>query len=129
MAAGNIFVMHDESTHPVKRSNEVIPGVRKASSPENTMPSGSKESFQLQVPQVSLPKGGGAIKSIDEKFQINAVTGTASFSIPLPLSPSRNSFVPSISLSYNSGNGNSLFGLGWNLDIIICDDEVERVSI
>jgi hypothetical protein len=109
--------MHDETKHPVTRNSEIIPGSRKASSSPNTKPTGNKDSFQLQIPQVSLPKGGGAIKSIDEKFQVNAVTGTANFSIPLPLSPSRNSFVPAIGLSYNSGNGNSIFGFGWNLDI------------
>lgn len=70
----------------------------------------------IQIPSVSLPKGGGAIKSIDEKFTVNAVNGTASFSIPLPFSPGRNGAAPGLSLSYNSGGGNSIFGLGWNCD-------------
>ncbi len=43
----------------------------------------------LQVPSITLPKGGGAMKSIDEKFSVNAANGTASYSIPLPLSPGR----------------------------------------
>lgn len=68
-----------------------------------------------QIPAISLPKGGGAIKGIEEKFQVNAVTGTSSFAIPIPLSPSRNGFTPSVGLSYNSGSGNSPFGLGWDL--------------
>ncbi|MBK7701338.1 MAG: hypothetical protein IPJ39_22755 [Saprospiraceae bacterium] len=34
-----------------------------------------------------MPKGGGAIKSIDDSAQVNAVNGTASLSVPLPLSP------------------------------------------
>jgi RHS repeat-associated protein len=69
----------------------------------------------IEIPSISLPKGGGAIKSIEEKFQVNSVTGTASFSIPIPLSPARLS--PSIGLTYNSGRGNSPFGLGWKLSI------------
>ncbi|MFC0773418.1 SpvB/TcaC N-terminal domain-containing protein [Terrimonas alba] len=73
-------------------------------------------SIQLQTPQISLPKGGGAIKGIDEKFQVNAVNGTASFSIPLPISKSRSNVAPAFSLSYNSGAGNSCYGLGWNID-------------
>ena len=73
------------------------------------------ESNAIQIPQISLPKGGGALKGIDEKFAVNAANGTSSFSIPLPLSPGRNGFSPSLALSYNSGGGNSAFGLGWDL--------------
>ena len=32
-----------------------------------------------------MPKGGGALRGIDEKFQVNAANGTSSFSIPLPV--------------------------------------------
>ena len=75
------------------------------------------ESNALQIPQISLPKGGGALKGIDEKFQVNPTNGTSSFSIPLPLSPNRNGFTPQLSLSYNSGVGNGLFGIGWDMDL------------
>lgn len=71
----------------------------------------------IQIPSITLPKGGGALKNIDEKFQVNASNGTASFSVPLPFSKTRSDFAPSLSLSYNSGSGNSCFGLGWSLDI------------
>lgn len=71
----------------------------------------------IEIPSISLPKGGGALKGIDEKFEVNAANGTASFSVPLPLSPGRNGFGPSLALSYNSGGGNSPFGLGWDLGL------------
>ncbi|MDX2249416.1 MAG: SpvB/TcaC N-terminal domain-containing protein [Bacteroidia bacterium] len=74
-----------------------------------------KPSFSIEIPQISLPKGGGAIKGIDEKFEVNTANGTASFSLPLPFSPARNGFMPSLTLGYNSGGGNGLFGLGWDL--------------
>jgi RHS repeat-associated protein len=74
------------------------------------------KSNAIEIPSISLPKGGGAIKGIDEKFSVNAVNGTASFSIPLPFSPARGTS-PSLSLSYNSGAGNGIFGLGWNLSL------------
>ena len=32
---------------------------------------GQTKSNSIEVPQISLPKGGGAIKGIDEKFQVN----------------------------------------------------------
>ncbi len=77
---------------------------------------GKTKSNAIEVPSISLPKGGGAIKGIDEKFSVNAVNGTASFSIPLPFSSTR-AASPSLSLTYNSGAGNSIFGFGWNLGL------------
>ncbi len=75
---------------------------------------GKTKSNAIEVPSISLPKGGGALKGIDEKFSVNAVNGTSSFSIPLPFSPSRGAS-PSLNLLYNSGSGNGVFGLGWQL--------------
>ncbi len=72
---------------------------------------------KIQHAKIELPKGGGAIRGIGEKFQANAVTGSGSFSVPLPVSPGRGGFSPSLSLSYDSGSGNSPFGLGWNMDL------------
>jgi Salmonella virulence plasmid 65kDa B protein len=71
------------------------------------------------VPQnvLSLPKGGGAIKGIGETFQPNLFSGTGNHSITLALSPGRNGFGPKLSLEYSSGNGNGIFGLGWQLAI------------
>ena len=69
------------------------------------------------APAITLPKGGGALKGIDEKFTVNAVNGTAGLQVALPLTPGRNGFTPALSLSYNSGSGNSEFGLGWSLSL------------
>lgn len=66
---------------------------------------------------LSLPKGGGAIKGIGETFQANLFSGTGNYSIPLALSPGRAGFGPKLALEYSSGNGNGLFGLGWQLGI------------
>jgi RHS repeat-associated protein len=66
-------------------------------------------------PAVSLPKGGGAIKDIGEKFSVSAATGTAGLTIPVATSPGRAGFGPSLSLSYDSGGGNGPFGLGWKM--------------
>jgi len=52
-----------------------------------------------------------------EKFAANPVTGTGSMSVPIALSPGRGGFGPQLSLSYDSGAGNGLFGLGWNLSL------------
>lgn len=79
--------------------------------------SDSQTSFQNSVPTISLPKGGGAISGIGEKFAANPVTGTGSLTVPIATSPGRSGFGPQLSLSYDSGAGNGPFGLGWNLSL------------
>src|SRR5262245_12098232 len=69
------------------------------------------------VPKLSLPKGGGAIRGIGEKFSATPATGSASFTIPIFVSPGRNDLQPSLTLSYDSGSGNGPFGFGWALSL------------
>ena len=71
----------------------------------------------FEAPSINLPKGGGAIRGIGEKFAANPVTGTGSLTIPIATSPGRSGFGPQLSLSYDSGSGNGPFGLGWNLSL------------
>jgi len=71
----------------------------------------------ISPPAISLPKGGGAIRGIGEKFAANPVTGTGSMTVPIATSPGRSGFGPQLSLSYDSGAGNGPFGLGWNLSL------------
>ncbi|TIN77493.1 SpvB/TcaC N-terminal domain-containing protein [Mesorhizobium sp.] len=66
---------------------------------------------------ISLPKGGGAIRGIDEKFSVSAVTGASTVGIPIAASPGRGGFGPVLSISYNSGGGNGPFGFGWALGL------------
>lgn len=79
---------------------------------------GSREtkSNAIPIPSISIPKGGGSLKGIDEKFEVNPISGSPSVSIPLPVMPARG-FSPSLSLSYSTGAGNGIFGLGWMLSL------------
>lgn len=85
-------------------------------SPENAT-SRSEGEQKLAAPSISLPKGGGAIRGMGEKFAANPVTGTGSMSVPLATSPGRSGFGPQLSLSYDSGSGNGPFGFGWSLSL------------
>ncbi|MDN5940460.1 MAG: hypothetical protein L0H94_01140 [Nitrospira sp.] len=76
-----------------------------------------KDSFQATPPAMSLPKGGGAIRGMGEKFAANPVTGTGSMTVPIATSPGRSGFGPQLSLSYDSGAGNGPFGFGWSLSL------------
>lgn len=87
-----------------------------ASAPAGEFSKTTRPAFeQVKAPALSLPKGGGAMRSIDEKFSVNSANGTLSFGIPLPLSSDRGGAAPALSLQYNSGGGSSAFGLGWDV--------------
>jgi RHS repeat-associated protein len=68
-------------------------------------------------PTISLPKGGGAVRGIGEKFASGPTTGTGRLTVPIATSPGRAGFGPELSLSYDSGAGTGLFGLGWSLSL------------
>jgi hypothetical protein len=66
---------------------------------------------------VSLPKGGGELKGLGEKFKPDLQTGSGSFTIPINIPLGRNGFQPSLALNYSTGSPNGQFGLGWGLNI------------
>jgi len=103
-----------------RQQSSASPGKTPPQSPASSHQQGGENDYAknnlIEIPSINVPKGGGSIKSIDEKFSVNAVNGTAAFSVPLPFSQARGAS-PSLSLSYNSGSGNGIFGLGWNLGL------------
>ncbi|MER8595738.1 hypothetical protein NKH33_30035 [Mesorhizobium sp. M1182] len=64
----------------------------------------------------NLPKGGGAIRGIDEKLSVDGYRGTARLSVPLPINPVRGGVIPELSMDYESGAGNGPFGVGWGVN-------------
>ncbi len=77
----------------------------------------SEAGTSFTPPAINLPRGGGAIRGMGEKFTANPVTGTGSMSVPLATSPGRSGFGPQLSLSYDSGSGNGPCGFGWSLSL------------
>jgi RHS repeat-associated protein len=77
----------------------------------------AEKSFNVIAPSVSLPKGGGAIRGLGEKFTANPVSGTCAMTVPIGASPGRSGFGPQLALSYDSGAGNGPFGFGWRLSL------------
>src|SRR5262245_41480776 len=100
--------MHDNSDG--RQNGQSLP--RTTNESHATSPSGFD-----QAPSIVLPKGGGAIRGIGEKFAANPVTGTGSMTVPIATSPGRSGFGPQLSLSYDSGSGNGPFGFGWSLSM------------
>ena len=66
---------------------------------------------------ISLPKGGGALHGIGEKFVPDLHTGTGNFTVPIATPPGRNGFQPQLNLAYSTGGGSGFFGHGWGLSI------------
>lgn len=100
------------------KSSSSQPDTNSKTSTGNPNSAGTEnDSFAIVAPSISLPKGGGAIRGMGEKFAANPVTGTVSMSVPIAVSPGRSGFAPLLSLSYDSGAGNGPFGLGWNLSL------------
>ncbi|MBV1854852.1 SpvB/TcaC N-terminal domain-containing protein [Catellatospora tritici] len=84
---------------------------------EHAAPAGPSLPPLPTAPAITLPKGGGAIRGMGEKFAANPATGTGTFTVPLPLSPGRDGFGPSLALAYDSGRGNGPFGFGWGVAV------------
>lgn len=72
-------------------------------------------SESLKIEQPSLPAGGGTLNGMGESLAAAGPDGTASLSIPLPVSAGRG-VAPALTLSYSSAAGNGAFALGWQCE-------------
>jgi hypothetical protein len=72
----------------VPLSQSINPNQQSGSSPGSGSDTNGKESFQISA-SISLPKGGGAIRGMGEKFAANPVTGTGSMTVPIATSAGR----------------------------------------
>ncbi len=106
---------------PLPRADATPPAGAMSDAAPATAPSAGRaaevDQGRYQAPRVTLPKGGGAIRGIGEKFSVNSVNGTASLTVPIPVSPARSGFGPQLTLTYDSGAGNGPFGVGWSLGL------------
>ena len=66
---------------------------------------------------ISLPSGGGAIGGLGEKFSADLFTGTGNFSVPIGVPAGRGGVQPQLAVSFSTGGGNGVFGLGWGLSL------------
>jgi RHS repeat-associated protein len=87
-------------------------GQRQSDAPNRPGPSTGPE-----LPGISLPTGGGAIKGIDEKLTTGQATGAALLTLGIPTSQARQGSGPQLQLTYESGSGNGPFGMGWRLPV------------
>jgi hypothetical protein len=108
----------DDAQHP--DAQHLAPAMAEPPAPSQATAADSQDTSgagPVVAASISLPKGGGALRGIGEKFSANPSTGTASLSLPVPASPGRSGFGPQLSLSYDTGAGNGPCGLGWSLSL------------
>jgi RHS repeat-associated protein len=84
---------------------------------QDTKPAVRDEGAGSIAPPIALPKGGGAIRGIGDKFAANPVSGSGSVSVPIALSANRSGFTPELALTYDSSSGNGPYGFGWSMRV------------
>lgn len=55
-----------------------------------------------------------------DSFAMNNATGTGTYTVPIAVTPGRATAETTLSLSYSSGGGNGIFGLGWSHSFDVC---------
>jgi|HubBroStandDraft_6_1064221.scaffolds.fasta_scaffold676819_2 hypothetical protein len=68
------------------------------------------------APPLDMPKSGGSLRGLGEKFQSGGPTVTGSLHVPLPISACRG-VQPDLGLDYSSGAPHGPFGIGWAVNI------------
>src|SRR4051812_27639736 len=104
--------MADDATSRPGSSNSLTAGAAAADPPGGPAPGAGPPAPAgggtagtgpgTRAASVTLPKGGGAVRGIGEKFAVNAANGTASLTVPLPFSPGRDGWTPDLHLTYDS---------------------------
>lgn len=87
---------------------------------------GKAQRYQITPASIFLPKGGGAIRCIGEKFAANPVTGTGSMTVPIAIHPRRSGFGLELLLSYDSGPGKGRFGFEWSLSLLSIARKIDK---
>lgn len=116
--AAGLTTAHPSSADAGSGKSSSGPQASSSSSPSSGFDAGNVAGFASTIPAVGLPKGGGAVRGIDEKLEVNPSSGGCTLSIPITVSQARSKAgTPSLTLSYNSGAGNGPFGLGWGITV------------
>ena len=80
----------------------------------------------VSASKVSLPSGPGSIEGLGESFEPQFNTGTYVFRVPFKLTKLRGAVQPEVGLTYNSGGGNGIAGMGWRLSTSFIQRQTDK---
>src|SRR6478736_3480377 len=115
------FARAAEDTAPAKPSATTPPEVDQTLA----LPTGADKSG-VTSKAISLPQGSGKIQGMGESFSAQLSTGIATFSVPFSLPHARGGAQPSLALSYSSGSGLGLAGMGWDVGVPFIARQTDR---
>ena len=92
-----------------------------------TVPAGAvSDDGAIATTAISVPKGEGSILGMGESFSAGSSTGIFSQRIPLTVPAGRGGMQPSLALTYSSGAGAGLAGVGWDLPLPSISRQTDR---
>lgn len=103
----------------------------RAAEPERTEPDAPRAPAARTGPGTFLPSisaagGGGTIKGLGETFSTSLSTGSVSVVVAIAASTGRDGFELGLQLIYDSGSGNSPWGIGWSTSVPSITRETDR---
>ncbi|MDH5493238.1 MAG: hypothetical protein OEY14_14895, partial [Myxococcales bacterium] len=75
--------------------------------------------------RVSLPDGPGSIGGIGENADVDPNMGLMRYRVPIEIPSGYAAMTPSLALSYGSGGGSGVVGIGWSMPT----PSIERMSL
>ena len=81
---------------------------------------------EASASEISLPSGPGSIQGLGSAFEPSLNTGDASYSVSIDAPAGRAGHGAAVSLSYSSGQGYGLSGLGWALNLPSVERRLEQ---
>ncbi|MFH1811927.1 MAG: SpvB/TcaC N-terminal domain-containing protein [Pseudomonadota bacterium] len=85
---------------------------------------GSDFSSGVSDDRLSLPEGPGSMEGVGDNVDVDPNMALMRWSIPLQLPAGFAAVTPGLKLSYSSGSGNGVAGIGWSLDV----ESIERMT-
>lgn len=79
--------------------------------------SASTASSELSSSAIAMPQGAGTLGGMGESFTAQLSTGTGALSIPIPILKARGAAQPTLGLTYSSGAGAGVAGMGWSIGV------------
>jgi RHS repeat-associated protein len=105
------FAKTAPAANPKASTSKSIPQ-NNVKAPDKPMGSGGSS-----IPAIQINGVAGFNLGVLQSFQSDPFTGKATFSLPISVPAGRKGMQPNIALSYASGSGNGLLGVGWSLEL------------